>query len=177
MLPKRALAIVLIFFVGVAQANDRPVLRSHEALALSRDGKHIADVEALDPGNLPDEAHGAVVIRTGDGKPVAQFDPCATCKYGDTAWSPAKDTLAFIAADSAAGTATLYVVENGALRKVTQIAGVANTTRWSADGTRIAVLATVGAHKKTGATEAGAAQVGDIGAVPVERLHRHCAFA
>jgi len=171
MLSKHACAVGLVVMLlgGIAQAGDHPVLRSHEALALSRDGKRIADVEALDPGNLADEAHAAVVIRSSDGKQIAQFDPCATCKYADTAWSPLHDALAFIAADSAAGTSTLYVVENGALRTVTQVAGVANTTRWSPDGSRIALLATVGAHKKTGATEAGAAIVGEIGAAPDEQ--------
>ena len=46
---------------------------------------------------------------------------------------------------------------------LTTIKGVANTARWSDDGGRIALLATVGAKKLTGAVEAGAAQVGEIG--------------
>ena len=61
------------------------------------------------------------------------------------------------------GTATLYAVENGKPRVLTVISGVANSVRYSPDGSRIALLATVGAHKMTGAIEAGAAQVGEIG--------------
>ncbi len=145
-------------------AADPIVLREHDALSLSPTGDRVVDVEALDPGNLPEEAHGAVVVRAADGKSIAQFDPCKTCKYSDTAWSPNGNAFAFIAADSAAGRTTLYVVEKDAAREVTDIAGVGNTVRWSADGSRIALLVTPGAHKKTGAVEAGAALVGEIGA-------------
>ena len=126
----------------------------------------MANVEAVDPGNLPEEAHGAVVVRAADGKLIAQYDPCKTCKYSDTSWSPKANLLAFVASDSAAGTATLYVIENGAAREAARVTGVANTARWSPDGTRIAVLVTQGAHKKTGAIEAGAALVGEIGESP-----------
>ncbi len=44
-----------------------------------------------------------------------------------------------------------------------RVKGVANTARWSPDGASIALLATVGAKKQTGAVEAGARQVGEIG--------------
>jgi dipeptidyl aminopeptidase/acylaminoacyl peptidase len=122
-----------------------------------------------DPGNLPEEAHGAIVVRAASGKLIAQYDPCKTCKYSDTAWSPNGNLLAFLAADSAAGKTTLYVVENDAPREASSIDGVANTVRWSPDGKRIALLMTPGAHKKTGAIEAGAAQVGEIGVAEDEQ--------
>jgi dipeptidyl aminopeptidase/acylaminoacyl peptidase len=152
--------------LSTAQAATDPiVLREHDALSLSPSGDRVVNVEALDPGNLPEEAHGAVVVRGADGKLIAQFDPCKTCKYSDTAWSPKGNAFAFLAADSAAGRTTLYVVVGkDTVREVTGIAGVANTVRWSADGLRIALLATPGAQKKTGAVEAGAALVGEIGA-------------
>jgi dipeptidyl aminopeptidase/acylaminoacyl peptidase len=154
----------------IAQATTRPVvIRDHEALALAPAGDRVADVESLDPGNLSEEAHGAVVVHAADGKLIAQYDPCKTCKYSDAAWSPKGDALAFVATDATAGKTTLDVVDQGATRTVTTIAGVANTVRWSPDGLRIALLVTSGAHKKTGAIEAGAAQVGEIGVTEDEQ--------
>ena len=123
----------------------------------------MVDVEADDPGNLPDEPHGRVVVHAADGKVLGSYDPCKTCKYSDTAWSPTGDAFAFIATDSKAGTATLYAVENGKPRLLAKITGVANTVRYAPDGSRIALLVTMGAHKMIGAVEAGAALVGEIG--------------
>src|SRR5581483_9483461 len=138
--------------------------RDHDALALSPAGDRTLDVEALDPGNLPEEAHGSVVLRAADGKLLTQYDPCAACKYSDTAWSPRGDAFAFVGADFKAGKTTVFIVENGTLREAAHLDGVANTLRYAPDGKRIALLATPGAHKKRGAVEAGAAQVGEIGA-------------
>ena len=73
------------------------VIHDHDALALSSSGDRIADVEADDPGGLPDEAHGHVVIRAANGTRIVDFDPCAACKYSDLAWSPDGRTLAFVA--------------------------------------------------------------------------------
>lgn len=137
-------------------------IRQFDALALAPGGDRTATVELSDPGNLPELPHGAVVVRGADGRIQAQYDPCKICKYSDTAWSP-NDSLAFIATDEKAGTATLFVVDKGAARTAAKITGVANTVRWSPDGTQIALLVTLGAHKKTGAVEAGAALVGQIG--------------
>jgi len=161
----RIMSLLLIGFLvtATAQAQEKSVvMRDHDALSISPAGDRIADVEAIDPGNLPEEAHGTVVLRSAAGKRIAEFDPCASCKYSDTAWSPA-GALAFLATDSALGKVTLHVVEQGRLREAAHIDGVANTLRWSPDGKRIALLATAGAHKKTGAVEAGAALVGEIG--------------
>ncbi len=155
-------AVLLAALAGTASAA--PVaIRDHDHLALSPKGDKVVDVEASDPGDLPDDPHGAVVLRDANGKVLATFDPCAACKYSDTAWAPSGAAFAFVATDRKAGKATLYVVENGKPRAAAAISGIANDVRYSPDGTRIALLATVGARKMTGAVEAGAALVGEIG--------------
>ncbi len=138
-------------------------------LALAPDGGKTATVESDDPGNLAEEPHGAVVVRDTGGQVVAHYDPCSACRYSDPAWSPKSDMLVFLAKDDKAGKTTLYGVPSGSPKVLTVIDGVANTPRYSPDGTRIALLATLGAHKMTGAIEAGAALVGEIGASPDEQ--------
>jgi len=135
MVPGTSLVMIAsVLVAGLAQAATEPVvLRGHDALSLSPSGDRVANVEAVDPGNLPEEAHGAVVVRAADGKLIAQYDPCKTCKYSDTAWSPKGNLLAFVASDSAAGTATLYIVENATAHEAARVTGVANTARWSPD--------------------------------------------
>lgn len=138
-------------------------LREYRAPAISAGGERIAAIEseAAAPGR---RAHAQVVVRdTVSGKVLAQYDPCASCSYDFPNWSPDRGSLAFIAADAAAGSATLWVVRNGQPRAAATIRGVANTARWSPDGARIALLATVGAKKQTGAVEAGERLVGEIG--------------
>src|SRR5215471_11526814 len=161
---KTSMILAAAAIVASATAVAEPVVvRQHDSLALAPAGDRVVDVEALDPGNLPEEPHGAVVVRAADGKLIAQYDPCAACKYADTGWAPHGDAFAFIGSDSKAGKATVYVVASGKLREAAVIDGVANSVRWSPDGSAIALLATLGAHKKTGAREAGAALVGEIG--------------
>jgi dipeptidyl aminopeptidase/acylaminoacyl peptidase len=50
--------------------------------------------------------------------------------------------------------------------------GVLSTPRWSPDGTSLALLAVAHPHKEIGATSAGAALVGDIGALKVADVQR-----
>lgn len=146
-----------------ALAATSPAMHEFSDLALSSDGSQTATVESDDPGNLPDEPHGAVVVRNAGGTVVAHYDPCAQCRYSDPAWSPRGDVLVFLATDDKAHKTTLYGVRSGKAQPLTEISGIANTPRFSADGARIALLATLGARKRTGATEAAAAQVGEIG--------------
>jgi dipeptidyl aminopeptidase/acylaminoacyl peptidase len=140
-------------------------MRDYRALALSADGERIAAIESVDTGEQGKRPHGAIVVRdAASGKVTGLFDPCATCSYDFPSWSPDQKALSFIASDSKAGTATLYVVRDAKKpAPVATVKGVANTARWSPDGSQLALLATVGAKKMTGATEAGARQVGEIG--------------
>ena len=55
------------------------------------------------------------------------------------------------------------VAQGGQVRTVATVAGLASTPRFSPDGRRLAVMVTLGATKETGATQAGARQVGEIG--------------
>ena len=151
-----------------APAPAGPVLHRYDAPALSPDGRRIATVDSssvIGGGGPP--AHGVVTIRSNSGEISATADPCPACRYGDTAWSPDSGTLAFIASDAKAGTATLYVLENDRdlykPRIVTTVTGLAAHPRWSADGRTIALLAVPNPHKLVGATQAGAAQTGEIG--------------
>lgn len=163
----RTVAAAIFALAATSAAAAPVVIRDHDHLALAPAGDRVADVEALDPGNLADDPHGKVVLRAADGKILAQYDPCKTCRYSDTAWSPDGGRLAFVA--SVKGKATLYVVDGKAPRAALVVSGIANTVRFAPDGSRIALLVTVGAHKMAGAVEAGAAQVGEIGQAPDEQ--------
>jgi hypothetical protein len=132
-------------------------------LALAPNGDKTATVESDDPGNLAEEPHGQVVVRDQTGKVVAHYDPCAGCRYSAPFWSPKGDALVFLGADDKAGKTMLFRAQGSAVQPLTTISGVANSPRFSADGQRIALLVTLGAHKKTGATQASAPLVGEIG--------------
>ena len=151
-----------------AAAPDLGVLHQYAAVTLSADGKEIASVETIRQPYATTEQHGAVVIRGNDGAVLARLDPCAKCKYAGVRWSPDGARVAFTA--SADGVATLYgaapnPTQKGsfATYKIVELKGLLATPRWSPDGRSIAVLATAGAHKETGAIQAGAREVGEIG--------------
>jgi len=109
-----------------------------------------------------------VVVRDRrTGATVATYDPCPACRYAGLTWSPDGAALAFISTDPVAGQAALDVVRDGQAKVLVTLEGVAQTPRFSPDGTMIALMATPGAHKETGAVEAGAQLVGDIDALTV----------
>lgn len=158
-----------------AQTAAPSSLRDFRTVALSADGARVVTLEADDPGGLPKRPHASVVVRdAASGKILAQFDPCAVCNYDRPSWAPNGRQLAFIGADIKAGTATVYVANVAGQAAATATAlltlnGVASTARWSPDGKQLALLATIGARKLTGAVEAGAPQVGEIGGVEDEQ--------
>lgn len=141
-----------------ADAAANVAVRDYKAVALSPSGERIAALESVDtgvPGNRP---HAIVVVRdAATGRIVREYDPCKACSYDRPSWSPDGRSVAFIG--SAAGKATLYV----GTRRLAAVDGNANSARWSPDGTTLALLATIGARKDTGATAAGARLVGEIG--------------
>lgn len=166
--------------LATGAAAQPSTLVLYKALALAPDGTRLATIdsaEAEDTAVL--ETHGNVVVRDArTGAVIASYDPCATCSYAGTSWSPDGSAVAFVASDSAAGTATLMVASGaanagvgsggaanaaGLIRTLAVVRGVAQTPRWAPDGRRIALLVVAGAHKAFGAVEAGRAQVGEIG--------------
>lgn len=161
----------LLIAAAAAMAASAPVsLHQYDGLALSPKGDLVAVVESVEASDAAEQPHGQVVVRKrADGAVVATYDPCGACRYSGAAWSPDGKALAFVASDSKAMSATLLVLEDGKLRVATSFKGLLATPRWSPDGKTLAVLATADPHKETGATQAGAARVGDIDAQPDER--------
>jgi len=150
---------------AVAQAASSGIaVRDYRSVAISPAGDRVMSLESIDTGNGK-RPHATIVVRDAStGAIAAEFDPCTTCSYDKPSWSPDGKSLAFVASDSHVGSAWLYVAAGGKTRSLTILQGVASTARWSPDGRTLAMLATVGAKKETGATAAGARQVGEIGA-------------
>ncbi|MES2300068.1 MAG: S9 family peptidase [Pseudomonadota bacterium] len=147
-----------------AHAKAAPLLRHYEELALSADGSRVAALESLDAGQGGQRPHASVVVRDArSGAVLAQYDPCPACRYDAPAWSPDGHALAFIGADAKAGSTFVYLGVAGKSERLASFKGVGNSVRWSPDGRQLALLATLDAHKLTGAIEAGAPQVGEIG--------------
>ncbi len=158
----RRFMTLCILLAAVPTPAISDTIHQFSDLALAPRGDYTATVESEDPGNLPNEPHGKIVVRGPDGKVFLSFDPCQTCRYANPAFS-SQGELVFLATDQKKGQTTLFHVPNGVPRPLTVIAGFANTVRFSLNGSQIALLVTLGAKKKTGATEAGAPQVGEIG--------------
>lgn len=158
--------------LALAAAPDAASLHSYKDVAISPDASKVASVDSAAPSGSPKEGHGAVVIRDAKtGAVLQRIDPCEPCKYAGLAWSPKGDALAFVASDSKAGTAVIETVAGKSLTTVATVRGVAETPRWSPNGAVLAFLAVVAPHKEVGATQAGAAQVGEIGsAVDEQRI-------
>ena len=131
-------------------------IRQYGALAIAPAGDRIATIES-------GAGHGVVTVRgVADGRVLRTIDPCGTCTYAGLTFAPNGD-LAFLIRDGAAGNVRLAYADARTTRTIATIAGIAQTPRVSPDGTRIALLVTLGAAKESGATQAGVRMVGEIG--------------
>jgi dipeptidyl aminopeptidase/acylaminoacyl peptidase len=159
-------AVLASLLAATGHAAAAPAMHGYSALALSANGERIAAIESTEGGQGQGAAPAIVVRDAATGKVVARYDSidaCAKCKLDFPSWAPDQKALSFIGSDAKAGTATVFVARDGKVSALTTIKGVANTARWSPDGQQIALLATIGAKKQTGAVEAGAPLVGEIG--------------
>ncbi|HEY6926938.1 MAG TPA: hypothetical protein VI653_25855, partial [Steroidobacteraceae bacterium] len=153
---------------AMTSTPDLGLLHQYASVALNANAKQIASVETVRKPNATTEEHGAVVVRGIDGEVHARLDPCGKCRYADIAWSPEGTRFAFTG--SADGIATLYAAipdsthkGSYSVSKVVELKGLIASPCWSPDGHTLSVLATAGAHKESGATRAGAREIGEIG--------------
>ncbi len=139
-------------------------VHQYRDVVISPKGDRIAAIETDDAFASEADPHPLVVVRNrADGAILATYDPCKTCFYAGAAWSPDGHALAFVSSNRKARTATLQVARDGKLATVLDFPGLIETPRWSPDGQTLAVLATDKPRKISGATQAGAPIVGEIG--------------
>ncbi|HEX2818177.1 MAG TPA: prolyl oligopeptidase family serine peptidase, partial [Phenylobacterium sp.] len=153
-------------------ASPTPPAQVHDYhdVVISPKGDLIAAIEADDLFQSDAEPHPVVVVRArADGAVIARYDPCSACFYSGAAWSPDGQALAFVSLDRKTRSATLQVVHAGKAEVALSFAGLLESPRWSPDGATLAVLATDRPRKMTGATQAGAPIVGEIGGATDEQ--------
>jgi len=159
-----ALAAALAASAAIAGVHQ------YAGVALSPAGDRVAAVESFEAAGRSAAPHGAVVVRrASDGAVLQTLDPCQPCVYADPTWSPDGRTLAFVASDRAAKTADLFQARDGQATLAAHFDGLIAKPRYAPDGATLAVLATARPHKESGATNPGAARVGDLDAAPDER--------
>ena len=151
-------ALALLGVSGAATAA--PV--TYGSLTLNLSGKELAAVEKPPAaGNSP--AGEVIVVRAvSDGHVLRRLTTCASCRYTALAWGR-DDALAFLAREPGKNETTLNVAQADGVRTIATIPGIASTLRFSPKGDRIAALVTLNAAKETGATQAGARLIGEIG--------------
>ncbi|VVS97372.1 Peptidase S9 [Sphingomonas sp. EC-HK361] len=148
-------ASLALTFASPALADT---LRGYAGLTLSPRGDRIAAIETA-----PGAKRAAIVVRDArSGQIVRSIDPCGTCSYSGLTFAP-DGSLAWLARDRAAGTVTLSVDSAGKPHTIATVKGIAQAPRFSPDGSRIALLVTIGAAKESGAVQAGVRQIGEIG--------------
>ena len=148
-----------------AAASPIPAQRHVFAgLALAPGADRWVAVESDEIDASTDEPHRKLVVRaSADGRVLQILDPCPACAYGDPAFSPDGRRIAFLGRDRKAGVTHLYLATAEGVTLRTVVQGVAERPRFSPDGRLIALQVVIGAHKEVGATQAAAAQVGEIG--------------
>ncbi|MGI4959865.1 MAG: prolyl oligopeptidase family serine peptidase [Janthinobacterium lividum] len=167
-----------VLAAGTALAAPAPGHPLHEfsQVAVSQDGAQVATLEGDLPADENAEPAYAIVIRRidGTGSPITVGLPCkgAGCVPSSLAWSPDGRHLAFVlkqpSVDKAGKTGKpqrfVYSVDADGTKAARLLAfdGTLERLRYGPDGT-LAVLATAGAHKEPGATQAGAKLTGEIG--------------
>jgi len=162
MVRTKIVSAVAFLLASAAPLAAQP-LHQYAGLAIAPAGDAVASVESQQEPDALAASHGEIVVRRpADGQVLTRIDPCKTCDYASLAYGP-DGQLAFVARDRKLGTAALMVEDGHSARKLATVDGLAADPRWSPDGKSIALLVTIGAQKETGAVQAGARQVGEIG--------------
>ena len=163
----------LTLFAIPTLAAAEPPLHAFSALALSPHGDRVLVLETDDRRDMSRAVTHLVLrqVATGQAQTIASCEQ-AKCTLANPTWAPDGASFVYVVRDRASGMQRLLQVSAGGTqsRTVASLRGSLNAPRFGPNGA-LAVLATAGAHKEIGATQAGAALVGDIGAAPdVQRI-------
>ncbi|HEY5290329.1 MAG TPA: S9 family peptidase, partial [Caulobacteraceae bacterium] len=168
------LAALAVAWASAVSAADRPTHHFLE-VALSPDGGHIASVEG-DRSSAGALLARALVIRGADGASAVRVAlPCgnaAECSPASLAWTPDGARLAFALRTPGTHARSIYSVrsDGAELTRLIQFDGTIEDLRYGRDG-QLSMLATAGATKEVGATQAGAPITGDLGGpTPEQRI-------
>jgi dipeptidyl aminopeptidase/acylaminoacyl peptidase len=118
-----------------------------------------------------------VLRRASDGTIIARYRICDGCESSAAMWSPDGSRIAYVVTEHSTGVATLMIAVPGKKSNAAggvpvpaeRFVGLLSTPRWSPDGRSVALLATASPKKLSGAAQAGAVQVGEIGVAPDEQ--------
>ena len=170
-----ALAIALITASAAsAQTAAERLVHRYLTVAASPDGRRVASVEGDSPPSGRSPAVRDLAIRGADGAAAVVIPmPCGRvpqCWPSSPVWSPDGKRLTFALRTPGTHARSLYSADpDGAhLTKLLDFDGTITDLRYGRDG-RLAMLATAGATKEVGATEAGAPITGDLGGPPAEQ--------
>ena len=152
--------------LSTAAAQAAPV-HDFLSVAVSPDGARIASIEG------DEDASGTADIRTAVLRPLAGGEaavlkmPCGQvhdCTPSALAWAP-DGSLAFVLRSPGSHARAVYTVKPDGtdLRKIAAFDGTLVSLRYGPGG-QLAALAVASAAKEVGATEAGAAITGELGA-------------
>jgi dipeptidyl aminopeptidase/acylaminoacyl peptidase len=153
------------------------LLHGFSGLAASPNGAYLAAVESDEPLDPTKEAEPHLIVRDFSGKNAREIAlPCAGsegCTVSAPTWSPDSKAIAYVVHARKAKERDLFVASVSAAtiepRKLLSFAGTLVSPKFSKSGTSLAVLAVPNARKEVGATQAGAAIVGEIGSAPDEQ--------
>jgi dipeptidyl aminopeptidase/acylaminoacyl peptidase len=164
----------LLFGATAQPAADGRLVHRYMSVVISPDGETVADVEGdSPPGGYYPPIRDLVIRRVHDGNAIKVEMPCGRvkeCWPESPTWSPDGRRLSFSLRSPGGHARTLYTVlrDGSNLAKLLQFDGTLKNLRYMPDG-RLAMLATLGAVKEVGATEAGAPVSGDLDAAPAEQ--------
>ena len=167
----RTLAATLLVGGCGAVSAAAPAQHDYLELATSPDGRFVAAVEGDESSSGGEPDVRQLVIRATDGKTeTAVALPCGAvpqCWPSSPAWTPDGARLSFALRTPGGHARAVYQVraDGGGLTRLLAFDGTLQALRYAKTGA-LAMLATAGATKELGATEAGAPQTGDLDAAP-----------